>query len=81
MPNGFTNFRSVPEVYQKPKPVVVKASDKKVDSSAASFCSDAETLKGIPQRRSLLRSIADGKIHFISWLLISSSFQLTSQQL
>jgi hypothetical protein len=60
MPNGFPNFRSVPEVYQRPRPIV-KPAKKPVKSSAESFRSDTETLKDVPRKKSTLRSIIDGK--------------------
>ncbi|QKX62576.1 uncharacterized protein TRUGW13939_09737 [Talaromyces rugulosus] len=61
MPNGFPNFRSVPEVYHKPKKptTVAKPSPKQVDSSSASFTSDAETLRDIPMKKSVFRATLD----------------------
>lgn len=61
MPNGFPNFRSVPEVYQRPRPIV-KPTKKTVGSSAESFHSDTETLKDVSQKKSTWRSIIDGKL-------------------
>jgi hypothetical protein len=65
MPNGFPNFRSVPEVYQRPRPIVkptVKPTKKAVRSFAESFHSDTETLNDVSQKKSAWRSIIDGKL-------------------
>ncbi|RAO73577.1 uncharacterized protein BHQ10_009589 [Talaromyces amestolkiae] len=58
MPNGFPNFRSVPEVYQRPRPII-KPTKKPVRGSAESFYSDTETLKDLPHKKSTWKSIID----------------------
>ena len=61
MPNGFPNFRSVPEVYQRPRPIITPTK-KPVRGSAESFHSDTETLKNVPYKKSTWKSIIDGKL-------------------
>ncbi|QKX54226.1 uncharacterized protein TRUGW13939_01311 [Talaromyces rugulosus] len=65
MPNGFTNFRSSPELDQRTMVLNsrIKKNEAKVTSSAASFQSDAETLRDVPHEKSMFRSMIAAMKH------------------